>query len=108
MPCLAIPKQPAIARINWPARNLTCDGFLLSPSLLIASRWAVAAAATAGTVEDIGAGTATATDDSDGDSARGGIVTMERGDAGGMELGFSMAAALRSAAETTAAVLRED
>ena len=106
MPCSAIPKQPAIARINWPARNLTCDGFLLSPSLLIASRWAVAAAAA--TVEDIGAGTATATDDSDGGSTRGGIVTMERGDAGGMELGFSMAAALRSAAETTAAVLQED
>ena len=53
-------------------------------------------------------GTATATDDSDGGSARGGIVTMERGDAGGMELGFSMVAALWSAAETTAAVLRED
>ena len=95
MPCSAIPKQPAIARINWPARNLTCDGFLLSPSLLIASRWAVAVG--------------TATDDSDdGGSACGGIVTMERGDAGGMELGFSMVAALWSAAETTAAVLRED
>jgi len=106
VPCSAIPKQPAIARINWLARNLTCDGFLLSPSLLIASRWAVAAAAA--TVEDIGAGTATATDDSDGGSARGGIVTMERGDAGGMELGFSMVAALWSAAETTAAVLREN
>jgi len=57
----------------------------------------------------VAVGTATATDDSDdGGSACGGIVTMERGDAGGMELGFSMAAALRSAAETTAAVLRED